>query len=131
MSTPKRRVFHREVKLSAVRRLMAGERPTKIAQELQIGPSHLTKWWANYRRYGAEGLRSAHRPRNIDAVKLAAIAEATELAKAEKRMRELEQKIGQQQLELDFFQKALRRVGKARRPSDGSGLPTSTLRSRP
>jgi hypothetical protein len=49
---------------------------------------------------------------------------------AEKRIRELERKIGQQQLELDFFQQALRRVGKAGRPSDGSGLRTSTPRSR-
>jgi len=129
MSTRKRRVFHREVKLSAVRRLMAGESAPKIAQELQIGPSHLSRWWANYRRYGAEGLRPAHRPRKMDAAKLEPMAAAV-LAGAQQRIRELERKVGQQQLELDFFQKALRRVGQARRPSDGSGLQTSTPRSR-
>jgi len=129
MSTRKRRVFHREVKLSAVRRLMAGESAPKIAQELQIGPSHLSRWWANYRRYGAEGLRPAHRPRKMDAAKLEPMSAAV-LAGAQQRIRELERKVGQQQLELDFFQKALRRVGQARRPSDGSGLPTSTPRSR-
>jgi len=127
MSTPKRRVFNREVKLSAVRRLMAGESPLKIAEELQIGSSHLSKWWANYRRYGAEGLRPAHRPRNT---KLEPMAVAAELGKAQQRISELERKVGQQLLELDFFQKALRQVGKARRPSDGPGLQTSTLRSR-
>ena len=130
MSTGKRRVFNREVKLSAVGRLMAGESSTNIIQDLQIGSSHLSKWWSNYRRYGAEGLRAAHRPRMMDAAKLKSIAEAADLAKAQQRIRELEQKIGQQLLELDFFQKALRQVGKARRPSDGSGLQTSTLRSR-
>jgi transposase len=130
MSTRKRRVFHREVKLSAVRRLVAGESPTKIAQELQIGSSHLSKWWANYRRYGVDGLRPAHRPRNTDAAKLAPMAVAADLAGSQQRIRELERKVGQQQLELDFFQKALRQVGQARRPSDGSGLRTSTLRSR-
>jgi len=129
MSTRKRRVFHREVKLSAVRRLMAGESAPKIAQELQIGPGHLSKWWANYRRYGAEGLRPAHRPRKMDAAKLEPMSAAV-LAGAQQRIRELERKVGQQQLELDFFQKALRRVGQARRPSDGSGLQTSTPRSR-
>jgi len=129
MSTRKRRVFHREVKLSAVRRLMAGESAPKIAQELQIGPSHLSRWWANYRRYGAEGLRPAHRPRKMDAAKLEPMSAAV-LAGAQQRIRELERKVGQQQLELDFFQKALRRVGQARRPSDGSGLQTSTPRSR-
>jgi transposase len=130
MSTRKRRVFHREVKLAAVRRLMAGEAPTQIAQELQIGSSHLSKWWANYRRYGAEGLRAAHRPRKTDAARLQPMAVAADVAVAEQRICELERKVGQQQLELDFFQKALRQVGKARRPSDGSGLQTSTLRSR-
>jgi transposase len=130
MSTPKRRVFNREVKLSAVRRLMAGEAPMKIAQELQIGSGHLSKWLANYRRYGAEGLRPAHRPRKADAAKLEPKAVAAGQAVTQQRIRELERKVGQQQLELDFFQKALRQVGKAHRPSDGSGLQTSTPRSR-
>jgi transposase len=130
MSTSKRRVFNREIKLSAVRRLMAGESGAKIAQELHIGSNHLSKWWANYRRYGAEGLRPAHRPRKTEAAKLEPVAVAADLAVAEQRIGELERKVGQQQLELDFFQKALRQVGKARRPSDGSGLQTSTLRSR-
>ena len=130
MSTGKRRVFNREVKLSAVGRLMAGESSTNIIQDLQIGSSHLSKWWSNYRRYGAEGLRAAHRPRMMDAAKLKSIAEAADLAGAQQRIRELERKVGQQQLELDFFQKALRQVGKARRPSDGSGLQTSTRPSR-
>ena len=105
--------------------MSAGESAPKIAQELQIGSSHLSKWWANYRRYGAEGLRLAHRPRKLEPMVVAG-----DLAEAQQRISELERKVGQQQLELDFFQKALRRVGQARRPSDGSGLPTSTLRSR-
>ena len=130
MSTAKRRVFNREVKLSAVRRLMAGESGTKIAQELQVGPNYLSKWWANYRRHGAEGLRPAHRPRKTEAATLNPTAVAAELTAAERRVRELERKIGQQQLELDFFQKALRQVGKARRPSDRSGVRTSTPPSR-
>ena len=129
MSTRKRRVFHREVKLSAVRRLMAGESAPKIAQELQIGPSHLSRWWANYRRYGAEGLRPAHRPRKMDAAKLEPMSAAV-LAGAQQRIRELERKVGQQQLELDFFQKALRQVGQARRPNDGPGVAASTPSSR-
>jgi hypothetical protein len=45
-------------------------------------------------------------------------------------VKELERKIGQQQVELDFFQKALRQVGEARRPSDGPGVKTSMLSSR-
>ena len=37
MSTAKRRVFNREVKLSAVERLLAGESAGQIAQELEVG----------------------------------------------------------------------------------------------
>ena len=130
MSTRKRRVFNREVKHSAVERLLAGETATKIKQDLQIRASHLSKWWRNYRRYGPEGLRPAHRPRKSDVEKLEPMAKAVDLAMAQQRIRELERKVGQQQLELDFFQKALRRAGEARRPSDGHGLQTFTPRSR-
>jgi hypothetical protein len=42
----------------------------------------------------------------------------------------LERKVGQQQLELDFFRQALRQVGGARQPNDGSGAPASTRSSR-
>ena len=130
MSTRKRRVFHREVKLSAVERLMAGETPMKIARELQIGSNYLSKWWANYRRYGAEGPRPAHRPRKTDAAKLKPTAEAADVSVAEKRIRKLERKIGQQQLELDFFQQALRHVRDLRQRSGAPGGTGSTRSSK-
>src|SRR2546423_9781025 len=100
------------VKFSAIRRLMAGESARTIAQELQIGSSHLSRWRASYRRYGANGLRPAHRPRKMDAEKLEPMAAAADFAVAQQRIRELERKVGQQQLKLDFFQKAFRQVGK-------------------
>jgi transposase len=53
-----------------------------------------------------------------------------DLSAARKRIIALERKIGQQQLELDFFQQALRQVGQARQPSDGLGVPASTRSSR-
>jgi hypothetical protein len=49
---------------------------------------------------------------------------------ARKRIVDLERKVGQQQLELDFFRQALRQVGDVRRPSDGSGVPASTRSSK-
>jgi hypothetical protein len=42
----------------------------------------------------------------------------------------LERKIGQQQVELDFFRQALRQVGRKRRASDGPGAGSSTRSSR-
>ena len=53
-----------------------------------------------------------------------------ELSKAQRRIAELERKIGQQQVELDFFQQALRQVGEARRPSGGPGATASTRSSK-
>lgn len=127
MSTGKRRVYSREFKVSAVKRMLAGEHAAALARELQIPAGHLYKWCKHFRRGGPEGLRPACRPRKgleTPAPELAS------LATARKRISDLERKIGQQQVELDFFRQALRRVGGARQPSDGLGAPTSTRSSK-
>jgi transposase len=129
MSTAKRRVFNRELKLSVVERLMAGESATALSRELQIGSSCLSQWCAHYRRHGPQGLRRAGRPRKTDP-KLDPVVKAEALATARQRIGKLESKIGQQQVELDFFRQALRHIGEARRPSDGPGVKASTLSSR-
>jgi transposase len=53
-----------------------------------------------------------------------------EQARAQRRIAALERKIGQQQVELDFFQQALRQVSGKRQPSDGPGAPASTRSSK-
>jgi len=55
---------------------------------------------------------------------------ASELEVARKRVAELERKIGQQQLELDFFRQALRQVKEARRLSTELGVTGSTRSSK-
>jgi hypothetical protein len=54
----------------------------------------------------------------------------SDLSAARERIIALERKVGQQQLELDFFRQALWQVGEARQPSDGLGVPASTRSSR-
>ena len=134
MSKRKRRVFRREFKLSAVQRMIAGESTAELSRELRVPNGHLYRWCAHFRRGGAGALRPACRPRKIaGAVELAPEAKAMrvqDLATARKRISELERKIGQQQVELDFFRQALRQVGGARQPSDGLGVRTSTRSSR-
>jgi transposase len=127
MSQEKRRVFSREFKLSAVQRVLAGESPAAVSGELQVPGGHLYKWCRHYRRGGVDALRPACRPRKIGVVDLAAPADP---GSARKRISDLERKIGQQQLELDFFRQALRQVGAARQPSDGPGVRASTRPSR-
>jgi transposase len=134
MSKRKRRVFSREFKLSAVQRIIAGESTGKLSRELGVSRGHLCQWYGHFRRGGAEALRPACRPRKIPgAVELAPEVKATrvqDVATARNRITALERKIGQQQLELDFFRQALRQVGGARQPSDRLGVPASTPRSR-
>src|SRR5215472_1936381 len=101
MSKGKRRVYSREFKLSAVKRALAGESVAALSRELGVPKGHLYKWGLHYRAGGAQALRPARRPRKGFGV---LDLEATnDLAAARRRMGELERKIGQQQLELDFF----------------------------
>ena len=128
MSAGKRRVFSREFKLSAVKRMIAGESVARLARELGVARSRLYSWCGHFRRGGVEALRPACRPRKGFGV--LDTEPGKDLATARKRIGELERKIGEQQMELDFFRQALRQVGEARRPSDGPGARRSTRSSR-
>jgi transposase len=129
------RVFSREFKLSAVRRMLAGENVSALARQLEVLRKDLYVWRDRFRAGGPEALRPRGRPRK-DRL-LEAVSErppdrpaASALAAAERRIAELERKIGQQQVELDFFQRALRHVKAARRPSAGPGVTGSTRSSK-
>jgi hypothetical protein len=69
------------------------------------------------------------RPKSSQDINDVRVEAAGNLAAAEKRIAELERKIGQQQVELDFFQRALRQVG-ASRPISGPGAKASTPSSK-
>src|ERR1700704_6221947 len=130
------RVFSREFKLAVVRRMLAGENVSALARELKVLRKDLYTWRDRFRSGGPEALRGRGRPRKAEAVvsvaggkppaKAPAAPPATELGAARTRIAELERKIGQQQVELDFFRQALRQVKGARRPSNGAGVTGST-----
>lgn len=129
------RKFSREFKLEAVRRILAGERIKALSQELTVLRKDLYSWRKLFRTGGAEALRPLGRPRKGDGVVTARVRKrAREVAAgdgaAPERIAELERKIGQQQIELDFFRQALRRVKEARRPNAGSGVTGSTRSSK-
>ena len=128
MSKGKRREFSREFKLSAVRRIAAGESVAAVSVDVGVPTRHLYQWCEHFRRGGADALRPACRPRKgfgrLD------IEPGKDVATARERIGELERKIGRQQLELDFFRRALRQVEEARQPSDGRGVRTSPRSSR-
>jgi transposase-like protein len=125
----KKRVWSRELKISAVKRMLAGQNTTALAKELKVRRTVLYRWRDSYRKDGARAFRGRPgRPpklsRNLDEVRTEA---ANALAAAEKRIAELERKIGQQQVELDFFQQALRQVD---RPTGAPGAKASTPSSK-
>src|SRR5947207_10566483 len=139
MSKKAIRVFSREFKLKIVRRMLAGENVSALARELKVLRKDLYTWRDRFRSGGPEALRSRARPRKAEAVasvtggkraKAAVAPPATELGAARTRIAELERKVGQQQVELDFFRQALRQVKGARRPSNGPGVMGSTRSSK-
>jgi len=129
---PKRRprVFSRAFKLAAVRRMLAGEDVSALSRELQVLRKDLYYWRAHFLTGGPEALRSRGRPRKVEVISEKPKDPPGELEAARDRIAELERKIGQQQVELDFFRLALRRVGGARRRNAEPGAPRSTRSSK-
>jgi transposase-like protein len=68
----KPRVFNREFKLMVVRRLLAGEKMSVVAQETKVLRKDLYIWRDRYRAGGAEALRGCGRPRKGEAAVAAA-----------------------------------------------------------
>lgn len=108
----KARVFSREFKLGAVKRMLAGESPSALARELHLRRKLLYAWKDAYLVGGVKVLRMRGRPRKDEEPGSPPEVRTmrAELLQARKRIAELERKVGQQQLENDFFVEALRRV---------------------
>jgi transposase len=133
MSERSRRVFSSAFKVAAVERVLAGASVKSVAEDLRLGRSHLYLWLRQYEGAGAAGLRRAGRPRkgpSMGASGKAAAGACDALSAARQRIGELERKIGQQGLELDFFRRALRQVGAERQPNGESGGRRSTRSSK-
>ena len=134
MSKKAIRVFRREFKLKIVRRMLAGENVSALAREVKVLRKDLYAWRKRFRSGGPEALRGRGRPPKAVAAVATRSAPAKSVAAApdasSKRIAELERKIGQQQVELDFFRQALRQVEGARRRSAGSGASRSTRSSK-
>ena len=138
------RVFTPAFKAQVVARMEAGANVSALSRELGIKRTLLNRWRDAYRRGGPAALRLRGRPRKGELraatpPPVAAAAPAASsgdgetkaaLAAARSRIAGLEQKVGQQQLELDFFRQALRHIREARRPLDGSGVTAFTRSSR-
>ena len=125
----KARVFSPEFKLRAVERMIAGESATALAREFQLLRKLLYAWKDAYISGGAKALRTRGRPRTTEVLGPAPepATERAQLLQARQRIAELERLVGRQQLENDFFAKALRRLEELQ--PEGNGARSSTKSS--
>jgi transposase-like protein len=105
---------HREypiaLKQAALARVAAGASIAEVARDLKLRGRLLYAWRDKVRRGGPAALRERGRPRKGATAVARPAAGEGELARAQRRVAELERKIGQQQVDLDFFRRALRHV---------------------
>jgi transposase len=106
------RRFSREFKLAAVRRLEEGVSIAEVARGLEVNPNVLHRWRREFRQ-GPGNVFPGHGQRRW----------------SEGRIAELERKIGQQALEIDFLKGCLQRIEEQRMLQARSGNPPSTGRS--
>ena len=93
--------------LKAVERLEAGERASALASELNLQRTIIYYWRDQFRANGAEALTSKRgRPRTLEVLAAESVRElrarADGLTRARAQIAELERKVGQQQLDLNF-----------------------------
>ena len=108
-----RRQFTREFKLAAVRRLEAGVSLAEVARGLEVNPNVLHRWRREFRQAPGNAFPGNGQPRW-----------------SEGRVAELERKIGQQAVEIDFLKGCLQRIEEQRMLQALTGNPPSTKRSK-
>lgn len=115
-------------KLVAVSRMSEGENVAVLGEELGVRAELLYDWHRRYRAGGAAALRSiGGQPKGGAPGFEPPMAPVVPPPGAEqRRIEELERKVGQQQLDLDFFRAALRQVREQRRKTGEPGGEGST-----
>jgi transposase len=108
-----RRRFTREFKITAVRRLQQGESVAVLARALEVNPSVLHRWREEYQHgpgkaFPGSGRRGAE----------------------PERVAQLERKIGQQALEIDFLKGCLQSIEEQRQLQAGQPKPPSAGKSK-
>ena len=108
-----------EFKIQAVKRVAAGDTVTSVARDVRIQRGLLNRWRKQYPEFGAAGRLPLGAPKEEILTEIAA-----------RRIAELERKVGQQEVQIDFLKRAFERVKGLRQPKNGSGGSASTGRSR-
>jgi transposase len=128
------RTFSTAFKIAAVERVEAGEAVSPMARELGIPRKLLYGWHTAWKADGAAGLNRKRGPKPGSKNAIVVPGEPVqnsfpELAKAQTRIAELERLVGRQQVDLDFFRKALRALNE--QEAQGKTVAVSLRSSKP
>ena len=107
-----RRKFTKEFKIAALRQLDAGVSIAAVARSCEINPNLLHRWRKGFQQSPERAFPGLGKKRTD-----------------ENRVAELERKIGQQGLEIDFLKRCLQRIEEQRMLQALIGKPLSTSRS--
>ena len=108
-----RRQFTKEFKVAAIQRLERGVSIGEVARALEVNPNVLHRWRREFRQAPGNSFPGNGNRRW-----------------SEGRIAELERKIGQQALEIDFLKGCLQRIEEQRMLQALTGNPPSTGRSK-
>jgi transposase-like protein len=117
-----------EEKLRAVERLEGGESGREIAAEMGVHFTQVYRWQEAFRSWGREGLERGNQAAARRGTERLPSGPPGRVGSEAQRRAALERKIGEQELELDFLQSALRHVEASRR---AKGLPSVTASTPP
>jgi transposase-like protein len=107
-----RRRFTREFKMAAIERLKQGVLVGEVARALEVNPNVLQRWRREFRQGPGNAFPGLGQRRW-----------------AEGRVAELERKIGQQAVEIDFLKGCLQRIEEQRMLQALNGKPRSARKS--
>lgn len=108
-----RRKFTREMKLAAIQQLETGSSAAEVARAFEIGANLLHRWRKEFRNGPGNAFPGGGK-RRWDETKVA----------------QLERKVGQQTLEIDFLKGCLQRIEQQRMLQALSGKPRSAVTSK-
>jgi transposase-like protein len=96
------RTFTREFKIAAIKEIESGKPVGLVARRLQVGKDLLYRWHKEYKKKPTKAFSGHGKAVNVS------------------REAELERKIGQMAMEIDFLKKVLARLEEQQEASNGS-----------
>ena len=116
-------------RVRAVKQMQAWANVTTLSRDLGVSRWALYRWKKIFEKEGPAGLAMAPLGRPLLGRAKRAYERLDEAEQAKVQVRELERKVGQQAVQIDFLARAFKRVKESRPSSGSTGATASTERS--